>query len=324
MQRGTLHLFVAAVAWSAVHLLAPAPAAAQACCTATGAGEFAVVGRCQDKVLGAQMSYQRGLGSYADDGEYRSLDHAEVNDVTLSVGGGFRVIDKSFQLYGSAPLRLQQRGLDGTGTNTSVGLGDVGLAARWTALADNMAGLDFGEADSLVPFLDLYAGTKLPTGRPAEDSEVTTGSDIMGDGSWQLYAGAKAAKFIAPEHVFGLRGQYSYAFARTIDHGGTSTEYRPGPTWLGALSYLYIHDLFWSGGLVATYEWSARAESGGALVPDSESRRLSFGGHITHGFDFPFWEATLSVTVDSWWERGGENVPFVGPSASVALRRQWL
>lgn len=304
---------------------APALASAQACCTATGAGEFAVVGRCQSAVIATQLTYQHGLGTYTDRGDYRGIDHAQVDDVTLSLGGGFRPFHPQWQVYGSVPLRLQYRAFDAAGSDLRLGPGDAAAGVRWTALQDAMGGLALSDPSTLTPFLDLYATLKTPTGRAPEDTEVTTGADITGDGAWQLAAGAKLSKFLTPNHVVGLQGTYSHLFARTIEKAnGQTTDYAPGAEVDLTATYLHIHDLFWSWGLNSSLKFAGETVADGKTVPDSQTRRLRFGGHVTHGFDFPKWEATLSVTVDAWWDGASANLPFVGPAASLAIRRQWM
>ncbi len=316
---------VCALLFGALALAVPALASAQACCTATGAGEFAVVGRCQDSVIATQLTYQHGLGTYSDQGDYRSLDHAQVDDMTLSLGGGFRPFHKRFQVYGSVPLRLQYRAFDAAGSDLRLGPGDAGAGARWTALQDRMGGMSWDDAGSFIPFLDVYAGVKMPTGRAPEDTVLTTGADITGDGAWQLMAGAKVSKFLDAHHVIGLQASYSHPLARTIDKaGGGKTDYTAGRVADLQASYLHIHDLFWSWGFNSSLRFSQEAEADGQAVPDSETRRLRFGAHVTHGFDFPFWEATLSVAADAWWDGASTNLPFVGPAVSLALRRQFL
>ncbi|QDG49815.1 hypothetical protein FIV42_03390 [Persicimonas caeni] len=306
-------------------LASPALASAQACCTATGAGEFSVVGRCQDSVLATQLTYQRGAGSFSDDGDYRSLDHAQVNDLIVSVGGGFRPFHQRLQVYGSVPLRLQHRSFEATGSDLRLGPGDAAAAVRWTALQDSMGEISLDAPKSLVPFLDLYAGLKVPTGRAPEDTVATTGADITGDGAWQLMTGAKVSKFLDTKHVLGAQASYSHRLARTIEKpdGGT-TDFAPAGEVDLQVSYLHIHDLFWSWGLNSSFKFAGETVADGEPVPDSETRRLRFGGHITHGFEFPFWEATLSVSADAWWNGASSNVPFVGPAASLTLRRQFL
>lgn len=310
-----------ALAWSAA---TPSTAAAQACCTATGAGEYSVVGRCQQSAIGLDLSYTRAIGTYTEDGDYEPLNSADVNDVTLGLGGGTRIFHDSLQVYGSVPLRLQHRGLQGAGSTTSVGFGDVAAALRWTALEDIMEGADIKDAKTLMPFVDIYAGSKAPTGRAPDATRVSTGSDIMGDGSWKVFGGLKLAKFVTSKHVAGISGQYSYAFAHEVAHGDSSTMIRPGPTWTAGASYLFIPNVFWSAGLSSTYEYSQPMFDGGSAVDDSNSRRLSFGAHVTHGFGFPYWEATLGVNMDAWWNHGGQNIPFTGPSVALTIRRHWM
>jgi hypothetical protein len=313
---------VAAFAW--VVLASPTEVAAQACCTATGAGEFSVVGRCQESSVGMKLSYTRAMGTFDEDGNYTGLRRAGVDDATLSLGGGTRIIHRSLQVYGSLPLRLQHRDFSGMASTTSFGFGDAAAAVRWTALDDVMEGLRFDDSSTLVPFLDVYSGVKAPTGRAPDSTRVATGSDIMGDGSWKVFGGVKLSKFLAAQHVVGLSGQYSYAFVHRVERADSQMRIRPGPSWIGGATYQYIPNVFWSAGLTSTYQFEQAFHEDSVAVPESSTKRLSFGAHVTHGFGFPFWEATFSVEVDSWWNGAGANVPFAGPTASLTLRRQWL
>jgi hypothetical protein len=308
-----------------VVLAAPSLVSAQACCTATGAGEFAVVGRCQEAAIATQLTYQRGVGTFTGRGAFHSLSNTEVDDVILSIGGGIRVLHRSLQVYGSAPLRMQRRSFNATGSDLSVRPGDVAGGVRWTALEDRMGGLKLDEPASFLPFLDLYATAKAPTGRAPEDTETTTGADITGDGAWQLSAGAKVSKFLTPKNLLGVQATYTHDFARSIQKpDGASTDYAPGDGLDLTLSYLRISNIFWSWGLNANFKAAGETYADGAAVAHSDTQRLRFGAHITHGFDFPFWEATLSGTADAWWNGASTNIPFVGPAVSVSMRRQFL
>jgi hypothetical protein len=324
-ERGPAGPIAVAIAALIACVAAPTIAWSQACCTATGAGEFAVVGRCHSAVIATELSLQRGLGTFTDRGEYRGLNHAEVDDVVLSLGGGFRPFGPNWQVYGSVPTRLQYRAFDGLDSELHAGLGDAAAGVRWTALHDGMQGIQLDEPGTLVPFVDLYATVKAPTGRAPEDTSSLIGADITGDGAWQLGAGVKLSKFLTPRHVLGVTASYGHSLERTVDKGGgDTTRYAPGDELDLKVTYLNIHDLFWSWGLSAGVNTTGKAYADGEAVAHSHTRRLQFGAHLTHGFSFPYWEASVAVVADAWWDDASTNLPFVGPAVTLTLRRQFM
>lgn len=318
-------LFFAAAIALLGSLGAPVETYAQSCCAATGAGEFAVVGRCQSAVLAAQLSADRPVGTYSADGTYHRLENAEVDDFILSIGGGFRLFSPTLQVYGSVPMHLQYRSFGDESGEFGAGLGDVAGGIRWTAFEDTVEGIDWSKPRSLVPFVDLYVDVKTPTGRAPDDSDLATAADVTGGGFWQLSAGMKVSKFLLPSHALILNGSYAHPLAHEVKQSGAqSIDFARGQALNLQFSYLYIHNLFWSWGLSSSLRFEGNSTINGNEVADSSTRLLRFGGHVTHGFSYPFWEATLSVMMDSVWVNGGSNIPYVGPTALVSVRRQFL
>lgn len=306
-------------------LSAPKAAHAQACCAATGAGEFAVVGPCQKAVLGAQLSVEHGLGTFSEQGEFRTLTDARINDMILSVGGGVHVYKRSLQVYGSAPMRLQYRAWGSESGELSPGLGDISGGVRWTVLDDTGAGISAEDPGSFIPYVDLFVGLKAPTGRAPDQSESRLGADVTGDGFWAPSAGIKATKFLTPNHVLSLNAAVAYPLARAIDiPGAPDSDFRRGIATDLGVSYLYLHNIFWSWGLASTMKFEGESTLNGHTLAHSDTHRLRFGGHVTHGFSFPFWEASLSVMLDAWWDGAASNIPFVGPAVTLGVRRQFL
>ncbi|MCA9548244.1 MAG: hypothetical protein KC613_27765 [Myxococcales bacterium] len=300
-------------------LLSPGAAWAQACCTGTGAGEFGVVGRCRQAVLGASLSYTHALASFDKAGERQPLEDAIADDVVWTVGGGAR-ITPAWQIHGSVPLRLQYRGFTGLDADTQVGLGDVTLGTRYLAVTDPMTGI----SQSLLPFVDLLALVRLPTGRAPEATEVPTGADVMGAGGYELTLGVRVSKFITPNHALVVNGSVGLRPARDLDLPGGTRRFAPGQVGNLHLMYLYVHSLWWSGGLHATGRWTGDAAEDGVTVPDSGSARTRLGAHVTYALQVPYWEITGAVWLDPWWDHGAANQPFVGPTASLTLQRSWL
>ena len=303
--------------------LAPARAGAQACCTATGGGEFAVVGRCKQAVVALQTTFEKGIGTFNSQGDYSSLNNVEVDDVVVALGAGTRLFHPRWQIYGSVPARFQYRSFAGTPGDLSVGLGDITTTVRWTALEDNLMGISPEDTSTFFPFLDLYLGAKAPTGRAPEDTRSPTGADITGDGAWQLIVGTKVSKFVTSEHVMELGAAYSHRFARSITSIGGVTDFEAGDELNLRLGYLHIPNLEWSWGLNTSLKLEGKSKTNGMVVRGSQSRRLRFGAHLTWGFDFPYWEATLSGVMDALWDDASTNLPYVGPAISLTLRRQF-
>lgn len=304
---------------------APQTAHAQACCAATGAGEFAVVGPCQKAVLGAQLSVEHGIGTFSDDGEFHALNDARVNDLILSLGGGVHVYKRSLQVYGSVPMRLQYRAWTSDAGEWSPGLGDLAGGVRWTVLEDTGTGLNADDPASLIPYLDLFVGLKTPTGRAPEDSDSLLGSDVTGDGFWTPSAGLKATKFLTPNHVLSLNAAVAYPLERKVElPNAPRASFRRGLATDLGVSYVYLHNIFWSWGLASTVKFEGDSTFNGDTVAHSATRRLRFGGHVTHGFSFPFWEASLALMMDAWWDGAASNIPLAGPALTLSVRRQFL
>ncbi len=299
----------------------PRPAASQSCCTTTGAADFAVVGRCQDAAIASQLSYERAVGSFDDTGAYRTFDDSDVNDLVLALGGGVRTPYRPLQLYGSVPLRLQLRSLTGVESESEMGVGDASINLRWTPLEDPGHGMFLPRPNAMRPYIDVIAGVVLPTGRAPEESATLSGADVTGTGAWQLVAGLGITKFITQREVLRLQGTYGHAFAREIPGPfGTTREFARGDEIDLRLQWLHIQSLWWSFGLFADLRFTLDSEQDGELIANSDRRRLRFGAHVTWAFDLPLWETTLSVAADPWWNDGGSNVPFAGPTLSLPFR----
>lgn len=216
--------FLAAIAVA----LSPALARAQACCTATGTSGFGVVGRCHFAVLAAQLSYERGHGSFDANGDYHPLSHAEVDDVVLSLAGGIRLGTPKLQVYGSIPLRLQYRDLEGLSSDSAVGPGDASLALRAMAVEDLVTGIQWSDARSFLPFVEPYVGGRAPTGKGPTESDRPSGVDATGDGTWTAFAGVSVTKFVTLSDAVVLDGSYGYRFEHDVSSpSGGSRRYSP-------------------------------------------------------------------------------------------------
>jgi len=298
-------------------------ATAQACCTATGSNELAVVGRCYEATVAGQLSYETAWGSYDADGEHHGLSQTQVHDVVFTLGAGTRLGWKRLQIYGTAPWRLQHRALGSADGATAFRPGDAAMAVRLTAVDDLMAGVDVADLRTLLPFVDLYAGVGMPLGIAPEDSAVDSAADVTSDGAWKLNGGVKLAKFITLSHVIALRSSYNHRFARNVElaAGTPPREVNLGDDISNNLSFLYLHDLWWSGGALADVRFTLPAQEDGETVANSSARRFRLGAWASYYLTYPSWQLTASLTSDLPLDELGKNIPFAGPTASLTIQR---
>ncbi len=298
----------------------PEVALAQACCTATGSGEFGFVGPCRDAIVAAELAWDHAVGSWDADGRWRALETTRADDAVLTLGGGFRFADRRLQLRGTVPFRLQNRHFDAVGGSTSGGVGDVTGAFGWTVVDDPQAELDLAAPETLVPYVDLTIGVRAPSGRAPHESQDPAAADVTGDGSWEAFAGAKVTKFLTSRHALTVGASYGHRFARTV--AGRSFE--PGEAVSLRLSWLYIPNLFWSGGAFSTLALGGAALEDDEVLPRSATRRLRVGVYATHAFDLPYWEGTLTLASDIPFSGAGANLPFAGTTVAFSVQRAFL
>lgn len=299
---------------------------AQACCSASNPTEFGVVGPRQHAAVATQIGYQSYDGTYDDRGKNHKLTGMSPQDVTLMLGGGWRPWHGPVQVQAALPLRWQQRAYPTMASQSAAGMGDAAVALRWTALQDPMVGLFAGEPDRLLPFLDLAVGMKMPTGKATEDGAPDkAGADVTGDGAWQMTATLRALKYVTAKHAFGLGLDYSHQMERGIPDGnGGKSKFAKGDSLEVRANWVQVHGMFWSWGAFASYLMGADARQDGRPVPDSAVRHFRAGASVTRVLVLPAWETTLGVAIDPWWQDGARNVPYVGPSLSLSLRRNFL
>jgi hypothetical protein len=300
-------------------LALPGVSWSQACCTGTGAGEFGVVGRCQQGVLATLLSYTSALASYDSEGVRHPVDHADVRDLVWMVGGGWR-LTRRWQIHGSVPLRHQSRDFRGMASDTAIGLGDASVGTRYMLMEDPMLGL----SDNWRPFLDVYAIAALPTGRPPEETEHPAGADISGTGRYTFSTGLRITKFVTPAQALMVSGSLGMSPERTIELPTRDRTFAAGPVVNAHLMYLHIFSLWWSAGAHLTGQWTGDAAEDGQTLVDSGTSRYRMGLHVTHALSLPFWEVTAAAWVDPWWDGGARNQPFMGPTGSLSVQRNFL
>ena len=286
----------------------------QACCTATGSHEFAVVGRCQQGVLASQLSFERAVGSHDREGQFHVLGRGHVQDVVMHVGGGMRIFDPRLQVSGSLPLRLQQRNFGSNHEAQAIGVGDAVLSLRYTALQDSM----LGWKSASPPFLDLIVMSTLPTGRaPHQGQEGQLGADVMGEGLLSLGAGARMVSFVTSAHAFFGAATYQW---RGLPIG--SRERPAGDALNLSLGYLYLFNLHWSASLYGNLRHVFHDDS--LSVENVGMTRLRSGASLSYVIVVPIWEISASVTTDPLFNGGGRNIPYAGVNGAIVLKRSFL
>ena len=322
MERGAAR--AAAVSCVVLVGASAADAGAQPCCTATSSNEVAVVGRCYQAALVGQLSYEHAWGSHAADGGYRPLADAEIDDLVFTLGGGFRPGWRRLQIQGSIPWRMQHRSLGSLPAETAFRPGDATAGLRLTATEDSLSTVDFSEPGTLVPFVDLLAAIGLPTGVAPEDSHVPGAADVTSDGTWKLGGGLKVSKFLSSSHVVLLRGVYTHVFPRTVPGAaGTEREIALGDDIDANLSFLYLHNLWWSLGGFGDLRYRLPSQQDGVEVPASASHRLRLGSWVSYHLTYPTWLLTVALSSDLPLDRVAANIPYAGSNLSLTLQRNF-
>lgn len=300
-------------------------ARAQACCTATAAGDFAVVGRCHASVVASQLTFESTRGGYDRHGTYQSLSDATIADAILTLGAGSRLGTQRFQVYGSLPLRLQYRDLSGIDSDTGFDLGDASTGVRFTLVEDPMIGIRSDDRSTWKPFLDLYLNANLPTGESPDSAAIdSANADVTGNGLWQGVAGTRLSKFVTPRHVVTASAEYTRSLARDVDRRTDTVSFRPGDEQSLSVAYMHMPNFRWSWGLNAGVVRGGDARQDGTAVDNTSLRRTTVGAHITRMISYPFWEVTLSLSSDALLDDLSKNVPFTGPALSLGLQRNFL
>jgi len=303
--------------------LGPSGVSAQACCVG-GGGQLGVVGRERRAALTVSLGYQRATGSYANDGSYHRLRDASIDDVTLEFGGGVRLFDHRLELSGTLPTRLQHRAYRGSEGSTRVGLGDASLGVGVMLIRGSVDGMRRREPRTWIPFLDVNLGVSFPSGRAPEDSHDQNGADVMGTGHYTLQGGLRLSQFISLKQIVTLSALFERGLARAVRSlAGASHRYRPGAALSLRASWLYARDMRWSGGLFVNARLGDAAHQDGERVAGSATRSLSLGALVSWVFILPIWEATSSVSVDTFFDGPGRNMPQVGPRISLLVKRSF-
>ena len=293
---------------------------AQTCCTTTGANDLGVVDRDHFAVLGAEINHDRGYGSFDAEGDFRTLDGAEVDDVILSLGAGIRLWPRALQVNAALPLRFQYRSLGGS-SGSHFGFGDAGLGLRYLLLDAGRPGAPDGR---FVPFVEPLLGLRVPTGTGPEDAAAPTLVDATGDGATLLYAGVSLAEYLSDDDALKLLATYGHRFARSVASPEGARRFAPGPEITARLGFGHAIDLFWSWEVFLALRMTGSSQLDGQTLADSATHRLRAGAALSHYLRFPTWQLVASASFDPPIGGLGSNVPFAGSSLFLSMRRNFL
>jgi hypothetical protein len=295
-------------------------ARAQTCCTTTGANELGVVDRDHFAALGAELVHDRGYGTFDADGSFSGLRGAEIDDFVFSLGGGIRLFPRALQLNAALPLRFQYREL-GAAQGSHFGLGDASASLRYLLVDGGRPGAPDGR---FVPFVEPFAGARLPTGTGPDDASDPTLVDATGDGAAMFYAGVLLVEFLNDDDALKLEAVFGHRFDHELETADGPRSFGPGPEFTARAGFGHRINLHWSWDVFLALRATGASSLNGATVADSSTHRLRAGAALAHYLRFPTWQLVVSASFDPPIDGFGSNVPFAGSSLILGLRRNFL
>ncbi|MBI3185634.1 MAG: hypothetical protein HYZ28_26140 [Myxococcales bacterium] len=156
-------------------------AEAAACCRSAstfGVGRLAIW---EQAAVMVNATGSVGFGRWDASGTWSSSSAGTVENEWRAQVAGIGMLHEKVQVYGRAPLVMNQRAYYGQ-ADFFGGLGDVLLGARGELLA-------IGEYTEL-PGVALSLGLNIPTGRATFDARRPMATDVTGRGSWDILVGS--------------------------------------------------------------------------------------------------------------------------------------
>jgi hypothetical protein len=282
-----------------------------------------VVHRDDLAAVGVELAYDRAYGSFDGRARFEALREAEADDLVLSLAAGARLIPERLQIYGSLPLRFQYRKLHGLDSQQHLALGDATLALRLDVIDGAKGTPELAHPESLLPFLDLFAGMRLKSGRGGDEAATESLVDVTGDGSHMLFGGASVSELVTRDQGFTLSGGYGHRFERSVATPLGRQRFNPGNEVIDRAAFFHNLSLFWS------YEFSLAWRSTGSSRYDdvtaagSDTRRLRAGASLTRTLSFPSWQLMLASAFDPPVRGLGKNLPFAGSTLIFSVRHNF-
>lgn len=274
-------------------VLCPVPVYAQACCAAASAVSPGRLALHERALLGFQTGVGLGFGSFDAEGHFHTNEQGSSSwDARLTAFGTLAVASR-FQVGVTLPVVAAFRESRTSGSEVGASFGDISLNLRYDMLLN-------GE-HRWLPGVAWIANATFPTGRAAESSETVLGSDVSGQGAWQLGAGLWLERSFG-EWLVTAAGIVNYRFPRTI--AGLESELAPEVSLLGALGYAASTQLGLMASLLVAVEGDARVN--GQLAGATERRQI----RVTLGSAYNITETLRilgSISLDPPFDGWGAN-----------------
>ncbi|MFT3766782.1 MAG: transporter [Minicystis sp.] len=295
----------AALLAAAFATLAPARAAAQACCSgATSLGPARLAPH-EDGLAAVQIKIGGVYGSFDAHRRFIASPSGTVElDLEQDLIGAVRVLDHG-QISLQIPLVETYRRVPGL-SEAGGGLGDMVLGARWE--------FTYAGRSRFIPGIALSAGLLVPTGRAPESASGPLAASATGIGAFQ---GSTA---LALEHTFGpilvnLTGSVSWRSARTV--GALREQQGVQLVASAAGGYTFRNSAVLA--LTAAYTAELSPSIDGTPVPDGGRAATRVG--LAGGYPFAFaWRLQGTVYADLPVRFFGWNQPISSGMTFVLIR----
>ncbi|APR83019.1 Hypothetical protein A7982_08368 [Minicystis rosea] len=285
--------------------LAPARAAAQACCAGAASLTPARLALHEDALAAVQLKAAGVVGSFDASRRFiASPSGSNELDLEQDLIGAVRVLGRG-QVSLLIPIVETYRRVPGI-DEFGGGIGDMALGARWDF---TLAG-----ASRVIPGIALSTGLIVPTGRAPESASGPLAASSTGTGAFQGSAGLALEQSFGP-FLVNLTGSVAWRSARTV---GTLRE-QQGAQLAASLAFGYTFDNEAVLALTTAYTAELAPRIDGAPVPDGgrAATRIGFAG------GYPFsdaWRLQATVFTDLPVRFFGWNQPISTGLTFVLIR----
>ncbi|MCL2451006.1 MAG: hypothetical protein FWD17_18840 [Polyangiaceae bacterium] len=241
-------------------LTSSSDARAQACCAGGSAITPARLELLEFALVGLEAKAGGVSGSWDLEGHALALPRgAHEADLEQDAFGAMRVLGRG-QVALLVPLIETWREA-GTQSEFGGGLGDINASLRYD--------LTLAGVSRVVPGVAVLGGVTIPTGRPADASNLgALATGATGIGAWQLNFGIAIEQVFGP-WLFNLTGLVAERTARTVGRGDTAVHEQLAPQWTGLVAAAYTFSSGWAVALSAAYAFEGEATIDDTRTPDS-------------------------------------------------------
>ncbi len=289
------------------------PAYAQACCAGSGTVTPARLALHERALVGGVVKAASVLGSWDQNGMYvPARPGSSELDLEQDLFGALRIV-QGVQVALLVPFVETHRKSQGKG-ELGGGIGDVNASGRWD--------ITNAGASRYVPGIALLAGLTVPTGKPADASDIgSLATGATGIGAFQINGGLAVEQAFGPWLV-GLSGLVAQRTARTVGSGDAAIHERLGPQWTAqaTAAYVFPHEI--SAALAALYTVEENATINGKDAPHTSHRLPS----LSLGTAIPItdtWRVQTSLSVQPQVDGLGQNQP-ANAGTAITVVHSWF